>query len=364
MWKKIRLNILMIFMVCTIGFSVPLHSAQADMWGSNMIAALVQKMLDRLDRYIEGILLSQLKSAAIKMLDKQIDKAFGGGSGNEPLFVTDFKEYIYGVSKSYTNDVMNDFFTTSMRGTFSVSNYVEVGGIVGTFSGGLGRQTNVAAEVTQSMKLAVRKETPRFDFDSRSLNPSLRGGISVRDLNQMVTNPMNNSIGASFQAKELYYSTLSEREEIQKVKAQASGFIPKEKDGKVVAPSALLEGMVVKVKTMADDVITAASNPEELAVGVIGSYANQVVNRLVQQGLGSVERTIGNKFGDVGVQVAREVGNDVANEGIGAAFSRETQQREAARPVSMSKTVTSTGATDGSCIFCEDSGYSFSSSRR
>ncbi len=42
----------------------------------------------------------------------------------------------------------------------------------------------------------------------------------------------------------------------------STGFIPKEKDGKVVAPSALLEGMVVKVKTMADDVITAASNPE------------------------------------------------------------------------------------------------------
>jgi hypothetical protein len=363
-WKKIRLNILMILMVCTIGFGVPLHSARAEMWGTNMIAALVQKMLDRLDRYIEGIILSQLKSAAIRMLDKQIDKMFGGGSGNEPLFVTDFREYIHGVSKSYTHDVMNDFFTTSMRGTFSVSNYVEVGGMVGTFSSGVNTGVNAAAEVAQSMRLAVKEESPKFDFDTKSLNPGLKGGLSVRDLNQMVSNPMNNSIGASFQAKEVFYATLSEREEIQKVKAQASGFIPKEKDGKVVSPAALLEGMVVKVKTMANDVITTAENPEQLAVGVISSFADRAITRIVQQGLGKVEAVIASKFGDVGVQVAREIGSDVANEGLGANFSKETQQKETAKPTTMSKTTTSTESTKGSCIFCEDSGYSFSSSKR
>lgn len=363
-WKRIRLNIMMILMVCTIGFGMPLHSAHAEMWGTNMIATLVEKMLDRLDRYIEGVLLSQLKSAAVKMLDKQIDKMFGGGSGNEPLFVTDFKEYIHGVSLDYTHDVMNDFFTTSMRGKFSVSNYVEVGGMVGTFTSGLDSQVNAAAEVAQSMKDAVTAELPTFDFDTKSLNPGLRGGLSARDLNQMVTNPMNNSIGASFQAKEMFYTTLSEREEIQKVKAQASGFIPKEKDGKVVAPSALLEGMVVKVKTMATDVITAAENPEELVVGVISSYANQIITRTIQQGLGKVEAVIAKKFGDVGVQVAREIGTDIANEGMGASFSKETQQKETAKPTSMSKTTSSSGSTNGSCIFCEDSGYSFSSSKR
>ena len=362
--KTIRLNILIILMVCTIGFGMPLHSARADFWGTNEIAALVIKYLDKLDRYIEGIILSQLKSAAIKMLDKQIDNMFGGGSGNEPLFVTDFKEYIHGVSTSYTNDVMNDFFTTSMRGTFSASNYVELGGTMGTFASGIDTGINAAAEVAQSMRSAIEEELPKFDFDTKSLNPGLTEGLSIRDLNQMVNNPMNNSIGASLQAKKMFYSTLSQREEIQKVKAQASGFIPKEKDGKVVAPAALLEGMVVKVKTMATDVITAAENPEELVVGVITSYANQVVTRIVQQGLGRVESMIASRFGDVGVQVAREIGTDIANEGLGANFSRETEQREAARPTSMSRTTTSAGSSSGSCIFCEENGYSFSSSRR
>lgn len=349
-----RLNILMLLMAFMVGFGVPLHSAHAEMWGTNMVATLVEKMLDRLDRYIEGILLSQLKSTAIRMLDKQIDKMFGGGSGSEPLFVTDFREYIHGVSLDYTHDVMNDFFTTSMRGTFSVSNYVEVGGLVGSFSQGMDTQVNVASGVARSMRLAIREEVPTYDFDTKSLNPSLRGGLSVRDLNQMVTNPMNNSIGASFQAQELFHATLSERAEIQTVKAQASGFIPQEKGGKVVTPSALLEGMVVKVKTMATDVITAAENPEELVVGVVTSYANRVVNGLVQQGLGRVESVMADKFGNIGGQVAREIGSDVVNEGLGANFSRETQQISTVRPVSMSKTVSS-GSSSQSCIFCEDS---------
>ncbi len=363
-WKKIRLNILMILMVFTIGFGMPLHSARAEMWGTNMIAALVQKMLDRIDRYIEGILLSQLKSAAVRMLDKQIDKMFGGGSGSEPLFVTDFKEYIHGVSLDYTHEVMNDFFTTSMRGKFSVSNYVEVGGMTGSFSNGFGSQMNAAAEVTRSMKQAVNQELPTFDFDTKSLNPSLQGGLSVRDLNQMVTNPMNNSIGATFEAQRMFSATRSEREQIQMVKAEASGFIPKEKDGKVVAPAGLLEGMVVKVKTMSTDIITSAGNPQELAVGVISSYANQVINRTIQAGLGRVESVIQGKFGDIGVQVAREVGSDVVNEGVGANFSRGTQQLQTIRPNIMSKSISSSGSTNGACVFCEESGYSFSSNKR
>ncbi|MDQ5976103.1 MAG: hypothetical protein QG664_16 [Patescibacteria group bacterium] len=362
-WNTIRLNILVVMMVFAIGFGTPLHSARAEMWGTNMIAALVQKMLDRLDRYIEGVLLSQLKSAAIKMLDKQVDQMFGGGGGSEALFVTDFREYIHGVSTNYAHDVMNDFFTTSMRGKFSVSNYVEVGGMAGTFANGTGLGMNAAAEVAQSMKSAVEKELPTFDFDTKSLNPGLRGGLSVRDLNQLVTNPMNNSIGASLQAKEMFYATLSEKEEIQKVKAQASGFIPKEKDGKVVAPAGLLEGMVVKVKTMSADVISTAENPEQLAAGVISSYANQVINRVVQQGLGKAESMIASKFGSVGTQVAREIGSGMASEGLGVNFSQETRQRGNAQPTSMSKTVNS-GSTNASCIFCADSGYSFSSNKR
>lgn len=75
-----------------------------------------------------------------------------------------------------------------------MSNYVEVGGMAGTFANGTGLGMNAAAEVAQSMKSAVEKELPTFDFDTKSLNPGLRGGLSVRDLNQLVTNPMNNSI--------------------------------------------------------------------------------------------------------------------------------------------------------------------------
>ncbi len=354
----------MILMVSAFGFGIPLHSARAEMWGTNMIAALAQKMLDRLDRYIEGVLLSQLKSAAIQTLDKQVDKMFGGGSGTGPIFVTDFREYIHQTSLSYTHGVMNDFFTTSMRGKFSVSNYVEVGGMTGIFTGGgAASEVNVAAEVAKSMRLAVEEKSPVFDFDTKSMDPSLKGGLSSRDFVQLVTNPMNNSIGASLQAEEMYYATLSESAEIQKVKAQSSGFIPNEKDGQVIAPAALLEGMAVKVKTMSADVITAASNPEELAVGVISSYANRVVNGVVQAGFGRVESVMANKFGVFGSQFAREVRSDIVNEGLGANFSTETRQQAVARPTLMSNTV-SAGPTNTACIFCAENGYSFSANAR
>lgn len=134
--------------------------------------------------------------------------------------------------------------------------------------------------------------------------------------------------------------------------------IPKEKDGKVVAPAGLLEGMVVKVKTMSADVISTAENPEQLAAGVISSYANQVINRVVQQGLGKAESMIASKFGSVGTQVAREIGSGMASEGLGVNFSQETRQRGNAQPTSMSKTVNS-GSTNASCILARIAGILF-----
>lgn len=359
-WKKLRIHLSIILMVGTIGVFVPLHPARADYWGANKVSALLIKYLDRLDRYIEGILLSKMKSIAINMLNQQIDKMFGGGGGNEPLFITDFREYIHGYAKSYTNETVNDFFTTSLRGKFSVSNYVEVGGIVGPFSEGISSGINAAAQVGQSMRNAVKDTLPAFDFDTKALDPGLRGGISFRDMNKLVTNPMNNSVGASFEAKRIMYASLSEQAEIQKIKAQASGFIPKEKGGKVIAPSALLEGMVVKVKTMADDVISMASNPEELIVGVINSYANQVINRVVELGIGKVEAAIEAKVGPIGVQLSREIRADIASEGAGAQFTKETQQKESANTPSMSKTTDWT-ITKSGCVFCAENGFTLSS---
>ncbi len=343
---------MLFLIVFAMGVFVPARSARADMWGASMLAALELNLLNKLDRYIEGVLLAQMKSLAIRTLNKQVDKMFGGGAGSEPLFVTDFREYIGGVSRGYANDVVNDFFTTSLRGKFSVSNYVEVGGLGGGFHQGLDSQINPSARVERAMRHAVTEPQPRFDFDERSLDPNFRNGLSVRSLNVLVGNPMNNAIGASFEVQRVQLAAFLESASIQTVKAQSSGFIPKEQDGKIIAPSGLLESMVTEVKTMANDAITAASNPEELIGGVINSYANQVVNTVIQTGLGRAQTAIANQFGPVGLQISREVGDDLLRNGPGTQFATEVVQQTNIEVQSMAKSVSS-GVTRSTCIFCE-----------
>lgn len=324
-------------MISLIVFVMSASPARADAWGANLAATFVKAMLEKVARQIEGAMLASLKGAAIQMLDNQVSQLLGGGGGGAPVFITDYQDYIQGIALDNTKSVMNDFFTNSMRGKYSVANYVEVGGISGVSLG-----LNMPGMIRQQMGSALGLGSsggiryPQYDFDTRSSNPSLRGGLnSFRDLNLMVSNPMNNPIGASMVAEEIRNRTLSENVEIQKVKALSSGFIPKEVNGQVITPAGTFEAMVASTKTLPNLVIANAENPAELVGGLVSSFATRAISNLVQVGIGKVQSKILGNFGSVGNQVARTLGNQLTNSGPGGQFTRELTQEATIKVRSM-----------------------------
>lgn len=313
---------MMVFLVCFFVLSAaPVH---ADSWGSNLAAVFVKSMLEKIQRQIEGATLANLKGAAIQMLDTQVNQLLGGGAGEEPVFVTNYEDYIYGVASDKTQGVMNDFYTTSMRGKNATANYIEVGG---TNNAGLGQ--NVPGMIESQMRLATKPNVsyPQYDFDQLSTNPNMNGGLgSFRDLNLYVSNPMNNPVGASMVAQEVRDRTLSENIEIQKTKTLSSGFIPKEVNGQVITPAGTFEAMVASAKTLPNLVIANAANPAELSGGLISSFANRAISNLIQVGIGNVQSKILGNFGGVGSQVASALGNQLTTNGPGAQFAKDVAQ--------------------------------------
>lgn len=315
---------MILVMVFSVGFSVPTRSVHAGYWGEEWMVEFYDTALDKILYYLEGVLLSKLKSAAMRMLDQQIEKLVGGGGGNAPMFITDFREYIGGVATDYTHDVMNDFFTNSLQGKFSVANYLEVGGVPG-FSRSGGNSLQLTAMISQEMQGVVSEYVPTFDYDQNSAGPGLPG--TMRDLNLFVENAMNNPVGAQIESKRMFEETLSENAEIQKIKALASGYAPKEKDGQVLTPSGTIEAIVDRVKTTGLDEIANAANWQELAAGVASSYANKVITKAIQTGIGKVESKIAQKFGTTGLAIAKEIGNDYINNGPGTQFATKTIEK-------------------------------------
>ena len=323
-WLRIRSSF-MIFLFM-VGFVLSAAPARAEYWGANTGAMLMKSMLEKIQRQIEGAMLASLKGAAIQMLDNQVNQLLGGGAGGAPVFITDYRDYIQGVAMDNTQSVMNDFFTNSTRGKYALANYVEVGGI-----SGVSLDLNIPGIIRNQMSSVTRNgmggSYPQYDFDQRSSNPSLRGGLrSFRDLNLMVSNPMNNPIGASMVAEEVRNRTLSENVEIQKVKALSSGFIPKEVNGQVITPAGTFEAMVASTKTLPNLVLASAENPGELVGGLVSSFANRAISNLVQVGIGKAQSKILGNFGGVGNQVARTLGSQLTSNGPGGQFTRSITQ--------------------------------------
>ncbi len=328
---SLRIRSVLVSIILVVGFSLSAAPARADFWGTNYVAALVDNMFEQLAYQIEGMLLVNLKGAAIQMLNQQVQQMLGGGSGGNALYITNYQDYIQGIARDNTQSMMNDFFTNSTRGKYASANYMEVGSV-----GGVSIDMDMTGLVQNAMRSAgTGGGAPRYNFDQLSSGSSIASGLgSMRDLNLLVSNPMNNPIGASMVATEVYNRTLSENVDIQKIKAMSSGFIPNESDGEVVTPAGSIEAMTTSIETLPNDIIVNAKNYGEILGGVISSYATRAISNMVQKGIGTVQSKLMRGLG-IGNQVSNYASSALNTSGIGGQFVGEFAQQTAVQLRSM-----------------------------
>ena len=123
---SLRVRSVLVSIVLVIGFSMSAAPARAEFWGTNYTAAIIDYMFEQLSYQIEGMLLVNLKGAAIQMLNQQVQQMLGGGSGGNALYITNYQDYIQGIARDNAQAMMNDFFTNSTRGKYASANYMEV----------------------------------------------------------------------------------------------------------------------------------------------------------------------------------------------------------------------------------------------
>lgn len=319
-----RFRSILVSIVLVVGFSLSAVPARAEFWGTNYTAAIIDYMFEQLSYQIEGMLLTNLKGAAIEMLNEQVQEMLGGGSGGNALYITNYQDYIQGIAMDNTQDMMNDFFTNSTRGKYASANYMEVGSV-----GGASVDMDMAGLIQNAMQTTgVDGRAFQYTFDQLSSGSSISGGLgSMRDLNLLVSNPMNNPMGASMVATEAYNRTLSENVDIQKVKAMSSGFIPNESDGEVVTPAGSIEAMTTSVETMSNDVISNAENYGEIMGGMISSYATKAISKMVQKGVGKAKSEFSGGSGNIGGQISNYSSDNLSTNGMGSQFSSEFGQQ-------------------------------------
>lgn len=312
---------LMIVMVMLV-FSAP--QARADAWGSNYYAAYMKQMMEKIQYSIYGVLIGSLKMTAVQMLNSQVNQLIGGGSAGQALFITDYNQFLYQTPQQNTDLYMNDFFTMTTRGKGSSANYIGMGG-----AGGVGGNYSnyLIAQAQQATVNGSPYAVGNLDEYTAGPDTMFREG-DWRAFNAFFSNPANNPYGYTIMAEQAYQGELARQQEIARVKAQSSGgFLPKEQNGKVLAPAGSIEAVTTQIQTMPNRIIENATNPMELLSGVVGAMANRLINNMVQQGIGEVQANIQREMGSVNFQTGNILNQATQSLGPAARFAPAVVQK-------------------------------------
>ncbi len=309
--------------VWTFGF-VP--QARAGVWGESIAATLMDQVITTVKRSIEGAILGTLKVAAIEILNSKVGQMVGGGSG-DPLFITDWNEFLYDTPAQQARLYMNDFFTITTRGKYSSANYTGIGDAAANITGNypaylVARSQSVIAAQSEDGMTAI------YDLDEFTANPAtMFAEGDWRGYNAFFSNPANNPFGYSIMAQGAYANRLATARESARVEAQSSGFIGQKKNGRTIAPAATIAGMVTNVQNIGNNMIATATNPGEFLTGVVSAVVNKTITSFVQAGVGKIQAKIQREVRNVDNQVAGALNNLNKQLGPAAKFTREADQK-------------------------------------
>jgi hypothetical protein len=295
MIKKTKRRALSVLIVLSMLFVFSPQPARADFWGSAELAAFMKEMMETIQRQIEGALLGTLKMAAIQMLNSKVGQLVGGVAGGQPLFITDFNEFLYQNPTQKANLYMNDFFSLTTRGKGSSANYLSAGG-TSSLSGNYPAQLRAIAESVTTKGDGI----VGYDLEEYAPSPDeMFASGNFRGLNAFFSNPANNAFGYTLQAQKVYQNQLDQERQVAAMKALSSGFIPSEKNGIVMAPASTIEAAITNVQDMGNQMIAAAENPGEILSGAISAMANKLISNMIQKGIGEVQSKITKSINNV-----------------------------------------------------------------
>jgi len=302
-----------VLMFCSMVLGLSPKPVHAQMWGtSDIFGDMMMQMVDTIKRQIEGALIGTLKMAAIQMLNSKVGQLIGGASGGQPLFITDFNEFLYQSPRQKTNLYMNDFFSTMTRGKGSSANYISSGE-----SSGLGG--NYPSYLVASAK-SVTTESGGISV----YNLDQKGGIdNLNDpstFSSFISNPANNPMGAELQAQEVWQDKLATEQNLAQIEATSSGFRADKTNGVIVAPAAVIEATFNNAADLPNKMIAAATNPGELLSGVVSAMANKLVSGLIQKGVGEVQSKISKEIRSVDNKISGAMNSQIQQLGPAAQY--------------------------------------------
>lgn len=262
--------------------------AHADAWGANVLGAILSSSLAQIQRQIEGVLLSALKTSAVNLMNSSVSNLIGGATVGDSKVITNWEDYLYEEPRENTRVYMDSFLARSTGGT-NTSSYQNAG--ASHYSYGMYLQSYAKSTTLSSYSDSDAVPTSTMGTYFSDPETALANG-DLRAFNTYFASPMNNPYGYALVAQQAEAARLEQEERIQATKSISHGYKSVEENGQVVLPGSTIADMVAGVQDLPNQIIASSSNPAELASGLVFSFANKAISNFVQKGIGSVASNI------------------------------------------------------------------------
>ncbi len=294
-------------------------------WSDAIPAAFVKQTLEKVARQIEGAMLGALKASAIQLLNTQVGQLIGGSSTGGSAIISDWRGFLYSEPEQKVQVYMEDWFTQMSRGRASSANYASPYSLANGTNRTIGNYSVSLVEAGRaSLNSAPQpcKELDRFPDPASAIDD---GNLAA--INAAFVNPTCNSFGFSLGTQSVAMQKAEEERNINFVKSVASGYKPIESNGKTILPGSTIGAMVADANDIGNKVIAAASNPAELASGMIVALVNKTITNTIQKGIGSVQANIQREIGNIDRQISGQVKEINKSLGPAAGFVKEVRQQ-------------------------------------
>ncbi|EKE21290.1 MAG: hypothetical protein ACD_7C00297G0003 [uncultured bacterium] len=295
MSKKIIFSAIILIFITS---ATPTHRASAVVAWPDLGNAFFRTMLDGMWEQIKAAIIGALKKAAIETISDTVNNLISGTSQAASLFITDWEDYLFNSPTGSTNSYINDFFTVTTRGKSS-----------GSYSSGAcgGSYSEWRSARAKDYVVTIDYTSLQDTFEEWACGPVEMFNDGTWAAYNAFMEPKNNPLAYALITESVYEKKLAQEKEKAALQAQSyAGFTAqKTKEGVVITPGSVLEGITVAANTMDNDAIANARNAGEIAGIVVGKIATGII----KNGIGKARQNVQNKINDSICDASQELRN-------------------------------------------------------
>ena len=292
--KKIILTVFLLLFFCFFNIS----KTQAALWPA--IDPGIQTGLTEIMNLITESLVSGIKQQSITTLISQIDNLAGQGNNGQPVFITNWEDYLINEPMNQTNIYMNDYVSQMTRGKNTYSGYSTEG-----FTG----PANYSADLSQSVKPLSDEDVPQVTYEGDPSQMLDSGNLKNMELYLSgVNNPWAFDIAVQAEQQKVF--------ENNKLEVQSKAIANQGFPGTETSPGILVKETMANVQDIPNKALASASSISEL----VSSLVSQMISRSITQGFSSVQRSI-SKNSSSQSRYNSSVNSAIEEDGPGARFS-------------------------------------------